>query len=100
MRRLESTLVKTKTFKMFVMSLKCVLFMSIIAFLSQRKLCTYTYNHLHFVHVHVPAYVGVWARGGGGGGGGIEVGSCRTNQNGAATGLHPQDSSGSRASLW
>ena len=24
---------------------------------------------------------------GGGGGGGIEVGSCRTNQNGAATGL-------------
>ena len=38
MRRLESILVKTKTFKMFVMSLKCVLFMSIIAFLSQRKL--------------------------------------------------------------
>ena len=30
MRRLESILVKTKTFKMFVMSLKCVLFMSII----------------------------------------------------------------------
>ena len=29
MRRLESILVKTKTFKMFVMSLKCVLFMSI-----------------------------------------------------------------------
>ena len=28
MRRLESILVKTKTFKMFVMSLKCVLFMS------------------------------------------------------------------------
>ena len=38
MIRLESILVKTKTFKMFVMNLKCVLFMSIIAFLSQRKL--------------------------------------------------------------
>ena len=55
--------------------------------------CTYTDKHVHFVPVHVPAYVtvallGVWARGGGGGGrGGIEVGSCRINQNGAATGL-------------
>ena len=39
---------------------------------------------LYLYNVHVPAYVGVWARGGGGG---IEVGSCRTNQNGAATGL-------------
>ena len=50
-------------------------------------ICTYTYNHVHFVHV--PAYVGVWARGGGGGGS-IKVGSCRTNQNGAATGLQVQ----------
>ena len=32
-RRLESILVKTKTFKMFVLSLKCVLFMSIITYI-------------------------------------------------------------------
>ena len=50
MRRLESILVKTKTFKMFVMSLKCVLFMSIIAFLSQRKLFTYYYYYYYYYY--------------------------------------------------
>ena len=41
-------------------------------------LYTYMYRHMYECGLG----------GGGGGGGSFEVGSCRTNQNGAATGLH------------
>ena len=69
MRRLESILVKT--FKMFVMSLKCVLFMSIIAFLSQRKLFSPLMSNnvnkssltptARFVHTVLPLFLNIFA---------------------------------------
>ena len=43
--------------------------------------CTFLYMYRHMYEY------GLGGGGGGGGGGSIEVGSCRTNQNGAATGL-------------